>query len=103
MERIKILFTTLVELHTKNIHTKNESSGPYGFGEEDFRKVKIVQKPRFGPHDLIMQRIKILFTILVENLTKNIHTKHESSGPYGFGEEDFQNFNFQNPILGLMT
>ena len=78
----------MVDLHTKNIHTKNESSGPYSFGEEDFRKVKIVQKPRFGPHDLIMQRIKILFTLLVENLTKYIVALH--SGCRTYKNESFQ-------------
>ena len=36
------------------LHTKYESSGPYGFRGEDFQSLHF-QNPRFGPRDLIMQ------------------------------------------------
>ena len=58
------------EDHYTLLHTKNESSGPCGFGEEIFFLFS---------HDRIYKDDHYTF----------LHTKYESSGPCGFGEEDF--------------
>ena len=71
--------------------TKYESSGPCGFGEEDFCifshcKSMAANDPRgratFDPRGMIGR-------IYLEDHYTLLHTKYESFGPCGFGEEDF--------------
>ena len=70
------------------LHTKCESSGPCGFREEDFSHCKSMEDndPRggdiFDPRGMVGRIYKEDHYIL-------LHTKYESSGPCGFGEEDF--------------
>ena len=69
------------------LHTKFESSGPCGFREEDFYcKSMEDNDPRggaiFDPRGMVGRIYKEDHYIL-------LHTKYESSGPCGFGEEDF--------------
>ena len=67
------------------LHTKCESSGPYGFGEDFLFKV-FPTTPRGGarmdPRGTVGRTYKKEHYILLQ-------TKYESSGPCGFGEEDF--------------
>ena len=64
------------------VHTTYESSGPYGFREEDFFYV-FPMTPRGGACMDAVGRIYKgeHYTLLL--------TKYESSGPCGFGEEYF--------------
>ena len=78
------------EDHYTLLHTKYESSGPCGFGEEDlFYVFPIVSlwelmTPGAGPFLTPGACKKDHYTLL--------HTKYEGSGPCGFGEEDFYMF-----------
>ena len=74
------------------IHTKYESSGPYRFREEDFFYVF----PIVSQWELMTHRGRAIFDTrgMVGRIHKEDHytllnTKYESSGPCGFGEEDF--------------
>ena len=73
------------EDHNTLLHTKYESSGPYGFGEEDFFKV-FPMTPRGGAR---MDPRGMFGRIFIEEHYILLQTKYESSGPCGFGEEDF--------------
>ena len=66
------------EDHHTLLHTKHESSGPCGFGEEDFFLCFSHDDPRAWP----------VWIYEGDHYTL-LHTKYESSGPCGFGEEDF--------------
>ena len=72
--------------------TKHESSGPCDFGEEDFFyvfshcKSMGANDPRGGA---IFDPRGTVGRIYKEDHYTSLHTKHESSGPCGFGEEDF--------------
>ena len=46
------------EDHYTLLHTKYESSGPYGFGEEDFLKVFPMTPPGRGPYGRLAGFIK---------------------------------------------
>ena len=80
------------EDHYTLLLTKYESSGPCGFGEEDFFYVFPIvslwelMTPRggaiFDPRGMVGRIYKKDHYIL-------LHTKYEGSGPCGFGEEDF--------------
>ena len=80
------------EDHYTLLHTKYESSGPCGFGEEDFFYVFPLVSlwelmtpgggAIFGPRGMVSRIYK-------ENHYTLLHTKYESSGPCGFREEDF--------------
>ena len=77
------------EDHYILLQTKYESSGPCGFGEEDFFYVLPMTPP---PPPRGMARMDPRGT--VGRIYKEDHytlllTKYESSGPCGFGEEDF--------------
>ena len=80
------------EDHYTLLHTKYESSGPCGFGEEDFFlcfshfKSMIANDPRGGA---IFDPRGTVGRIYIEDHYTLLHTKYESSGPCGFGEEDF--------------
>ena len=73
------------EDHYTLLHTKYESFGSCGFGEEDFLKFFPMTPPggaRMDPRGTVGRIYKDdHYTLLL--------TKYESSGPCGFGEEDF--------------
>ena len=73
------------------VHTTYESSGPYGFREEDFFVFPMT--PRDGacmdPRGTVG---RICSRIYKEDHFTLLHTKYESFGPCGFGEEDFLKF-----------
>ena len=80
------------EDHYTLLLTKYESSGPCGFGEEDFFYVF----PIVNLWELMTLRVGAIFDprgmigrIYKEDHYTLLHTKYESSGPCGFGEEDF--------------
>ena len=77
-----------IEDHYTLLHTKYESFGLCGFGEEGFFYV-FPNDPRGGarmdPRDTVGRIYK-------EDHYTLLHTKYESSWPYGFGEEDFLKF-----------
>ena len=72
-------------------HTKYESSGPCGFGEEDFLCYSHCMS--MGANDpwggAIFDPRGMVGRIYKEDHYTLQHTKYESSGPCGFGEEDF--------------
>ena len=75
------------EDHYTLLHTKYESSWPCGFGEEAFLKFPMTPPPprggaRMDPRGTVGRIYKEEHYILLQ-------TKYESSGPCGFGEEDF--------------
>ena len=67
------------------LHTKYESSGPCGFGEEDFFMF-LPWHPQGGAR---MESRGTVGRIYKEDHYTLLHTKYESSGPDGFGEEFF--------------
>ena len=66
------------------LHTKYESFGPCGFGE-DF----LCFSHDAPPGRAHMDPRGTVGRIYKEDHYTLLHTKHESSGPCGFGEEDF--------------
>ena len=72
------------------LQTKYESSVPRGFGEEDF--LCFSQYKSMGPNDprggAIFDPRGMVGRIYKEDQYTLPHTKYESSGPCGFGEED---------------
>ena len=74
------------------VHTTYESSGPYGFGEEDFFYVfptvslRGLLTPRGGA---ISDPRGILVRIYVKLYITMLHTKYRSFGCCGFREDDF--------------
>ena len=79
------------EDHNTLLHTKYESSGPCGFEEEDFFHV--------FPHDppppqggTCMDRSGTVGRIYKEDDYTLLHTKYESSGSSGGGEDFFYVF-----------
>ena len=79
------------EDHYTLLHTKYESFGPCGFGEEDFLCFSHCKSMEdndlrggaiFDPRGMVGRIYKEDHYIL-------LHTKYESSGPCGFREEDF--------------
>ena len=77
-------------------HTKYESSGPCGFGEEDFLCYSHCMS--MGANDpwggAIFDPRGMVGRIYKEDHYTLQHTKYESSGPCGFGEEDFLCFSY---------
>ena len=73
------------EEHYALLQTKYESSGPCGFGEEDFLCFSH-DAPRGGAR---MDPRGMVSRIYKEDHYTLLLTKYESSGPCGFGEEDF--------------
>ena len=68
------------------VHTIYESSGPYGFGEEDFFYVFPMKPPgraRMDPRGTV---VRIYSRIYYEDHYILLQTKYESSGPCGFGD-----------------
>ena len=77
--------------HYTLLLTKYESSGPCGFGKEDFFmfshcKSMGANDPRGGA---IFDPRGTVGRIYIEDHYTLLHTKYESFGPCGFGEEDF--------------
>ena len=74
------------EDHYTLLQTKYESSGPCGFGEEDFFMffpiASLWGRVIFDPRGMVGRIYKEDQYIL-------LHTKYKSSGPCDFGEEDF--------------
>ena len=73
------------EDHYTLLNTKYESSGPCGFGEEDFFMFYPCSPwggARMDPRGTVGRIYK-------EDHYTLLHTKYESSGPCGFREEDF--------------
>ena len=68
--------------HNTLLHTKYESSGPYGFRLEDFFCIYPGAGPVWTPGAGFAGFYK-------EELKTLLHTKYKSSWPCGFGEEDF--------------
>ena len=76
-----------IEDHYTLLHTKYDSFGPCGFGEEDFFMFFLMTPgaaPVWTPGGTIGRIYK-------EDHYTLLHTKYESSGLYGFGE-DFLKF-----------
>ena len=71
------------------VHTTYESSGPYGFGEEDFFLCFSHEAPRGGAR---MDPTGTVGRIYKEDHYTLLKTKYESSGPCGFGEDFFMFF-----------
>ena len=80
------------EDHYTLLHTKYESSGPCGFGEEDFF-LCFPHCKSMGANDpqgwAIFDPRGMVGRIYKEDHYMLLHTKYESSGVCGFGEEDF--------------
>ena len=77
------------EDHYTLLLTKYESSGPCGFGEEDFFshcKSMGATDPWGGA---IFDPRGMICRIYKKDHHTLLHTKYEGSGPCGFGEEDF--------------
>ena len=73
------------------LHTKYESSGPCDFGVEDFLCFSHcmsmgAKDPRGGA---IFDTRGMVGRIYKEDHYTLLHKKYKSSGPCGFGEEDF--------------
>ena len=73
------------------LHTKYESSGPCGFGEEDVLCFPIVYLwELMTPWDgAIFDPSGMVGRIFKEDHYTLQHAKYESSGPCGFGEDVF--------------
>ena len=80
------------EDHYTLLQTKYESSGPCGFGEEEYFYVFPIvslwelMTPEAGP---FFDPRGMMGSIYKEDHYTLLHTKYESFGPCGFGEEDF--------------
>ena len=90
------------EDHYTLLHTKYESSGSCGFGEEDFLcfshcKSKGANDRRGGA---IFDPRGMIDRIYKEDHYTLLHTKYESFGSCGFGEEDFLCFSHDAPGVG---
>ena len=91
--RYNVIFLNKVNLeswiykedHYTLLHTKYESSGPCGFGEE--KLFMFFQKCPRGV--ACMDPRGTVGRIYKEDHYTLLHTKYESSGPSGFVEEDF--------------
>ena len=78
------------------VHTTYESSGPYGFGEEDFFYVFPMTPPgqgRMDPRGTVGNK---------EDHYTLLKTKYESFGPCGFRDEDFESFSHDAPRVRLV-
>ena len=79
------------EDHNTLLHTKYESSRPCGFGEEDFLCFShCLSMGANGPRSrVIFDPRGMVGRIYKGDHNALLHTKYESSGPCGFGEEYF--------------
>ena len=91
-----------LEDHYTLPQTKYESSVPCGFGEEDFLcfshcKSMGANDPRGG---VIFDTRGMVGRVYKEDQYTLLHTKYESSGPCGFGEDVFLCFSHNAPGAG---
>ena len=90
------------EDHYTLLLTKYESSGPCGFGEEDFLCFSLCKS--MGANDLrggaIFYARGMIGRIYIDDHYTLLYTKYESFGPCGFGEEDFLCFFHDTPGEG---
>ena len=71
-------------------HTKYESSGPCGFGEDFFMFSHCMSMGANDPWGgAIFDSRGMVGRIYKEDHYTLLHTKYKSSRPYGLGEEDF--------------
>ena len=86
-----IIYTNLLDVHKVMLHTKYQSSRPYGFRQEDFYVSPYISLSNacdpwgvafFGPRGLIS-------TNLVEVNQMMLHTKYQGTRPCGLRQEDF--------------
>ena len=79
--------------HYTLLHTKYESSGPCGFGEEDFFFLCFSHCMSMGANDprggAIFDTRGMVGRIYKEDHYTLIHIKYKSFRPFVFGEEDF--------------
>ena len=91
------------EDHYTLLNTKYESSGSCGFGEEDFF-LCFSHCKSMGANDpwggAIFDPRGMIGRIYIEDHYTLLHTKYESFGPCGFGEEDFSCFSHDIPGAG---
>ena len=82
-------------LHTK--YESSESSGPCGFGEDFFYVFPMMpmRRGRIDPRGTVGRIYK-------EDHYTLLHTKYESSWPYGFREEDFLSMGANDPRGGAI-
>ena len=81
--------------------TKYESSGPCGFGEEDFFYVfPIVSLWELMNPGAIFDPRGMIGRVYIEDHYTLLHTKYERFGPCGFGVEDFFMFFLMTPGAG---
>ena len=89
--------------HYTLLLTKYESSGPCGFGEEDFFYVfpivSLWELMTHGAGPFLTPR-GMIGRIYIEDHYTLLHTKYESFVPCGFGEEDFLCFSLDTPGVG---
>ena len=76
------------------VHTTYESSGPYGFGEEDFFYVFPMTSPEQGPYGPQGHGWQDLFIAgFIKRTTIHCYTQNmKDLGLVVFGEEDFLKF-----------
>ena len=90
-----------MEDHYTLLHTKYESSGPCGFGEEDFlcfsHDAPPPPPPPPPPGEARMDPRGTVGRIYKEDHYTLLHTKYESSRPCDFGEEHFLCFSHDAP------
>ena len=89
------------EDHYTLLHTQYESSGPCGFGEDDF--ICFSHCKSMGANDprgsAIFDPRGMIGSIYKEDHYTLLHTQYESSGPFVFGE-DFLCFCHDAPVTG---
>ena len=80
--------------HLTLLHTKYLSSGPYGFGKENFWSFSLYKPKGANEHRgmaSLDQRVLAGRIYVGDHLTL-LHTKYLSSEPYDFREEDVLSF-----------
>ena len=77
--------------HLTLLHTKYQSSGSYGFREENFLSISHYKSMGANepPGVANLDTRGMVGRIYVGDHLSLLHTKYLSSGPYGFNEEDF--------------
>ena len=100
-----IIYTIMLEVHKVMLHTKYQSSRPYGFRQEDFlcfslykpkKSMWSLARGHFGPRGII-------YTIMLEVHKVMLHTKYQSSRPYGFRQGDFLCFSLYKPKKSMWS
>ena len=89
-----IICTNLAEVHKEMLHTKYQNSMASSFREKEFwRWASLFLCSNLWPQvGTSFDPRGIICTNLVEVHQKMLHTKYQSSSPYGLGQEDFYKF-----------